>query len=213
MSFDKYDLLVVEDHYLVVEGIYRIIERVPEVQIADVAYSGEKAMELINRRDYDLFLLDIELKDMTAFELIDVIRSRQTDARIIINTMHEEIWIINQLIKANIDAIILKNSNPVHLVNAINKVLQGLPYTCPRFGSICEQLEEKKPLIKDIPTKREIEIISAMSEGLNTREISEKLNITENTVETFRKRLMQKLNAKNAVEIVTIGIRKGWIDL
>ena len=82
---------VFHNHALILEGICQILKRIPEVVVADAVTTGKEAVGLIAARDYDIYILDVGLPDMSGFELIEMIREINEDARIIINTMHEEI--------------------------------------------------------------------------------------------------------------------------
>mgnify|MGYP003211072852 FL=1 len=88
----KAELLVVDDHSLVLEGICKIVNKMPDVTVADAVTSGKRAAELIEERDYDVYILDISIPDVSGFDLITQIRELNDQARIIVNTMHEEIW-------------------------------------------------------------------------------------------------------------------------
>ncbi len=206
-------MLVVDDHSLILEGICRLVGKIPEVVVANAVTSGKEAAELIAERDYDIYILDVGLPDISGFDLITQIRELNENARIIVNTMHEEIWIVNQLAQSGVNAIILKSSTVSELVNAIRSVLQGESYTCPRFASIYEKLHRNsfEILPKEGPTRREKDVLQAVAKGLNTHEIAKLLNISENTVETFRKRLINKFDAKNAIDMVMKALAQGWI--
>ena len=211
----KAKMLVVDDHSLILDGICRIVNKIPEVLIADAVTSGKQAIELISQRDYDIYLLDVSIPDVSGFDLITQIREVNEQARIIINTMHEEIWIINRLIRSGVNAVILKTSASSELLNAIHCVLKGETYTCPRFESICQKLRDSlmhsQP--KDVPTKRELDVLQAVAKGFSTHEIAALLAISENTVETFRKRLISKFGARNAIDMVIKAVERGWLIL
>lgn len=211
----KAKMLVVDDHSLILDGICRIVNKIPEVLIADAVTSGKQAIELISQRDYDIYLLDVSIPDVSGFDLITQIREVNEQARIIINTMHEEIWIINRLIRSGVNAVILKTSASSELLNVIHCVLKGETYTCPRFESICQKLRyslmHSQP--KDVPTKRELDVLQAVAKGFSTHEIAALLAISENTVETFRKRLISKFGARNAIDMVIKAVERGWLIL
>ena len=99
----KAELLVVDDHSLILEGICKIVNKMPEVTVADAVTSGLQAAELIERRDYDIYILDVSIPDMSGFELIAKIREMNDLAKIIVNTMHEEIWMANRLVQCGIN--------------------------------------------------------------------------------------------------------------
>lgn len=211
----KAEILVVDDHYLILEGICKVVNKMPEAVIVDAVTSGKQAFELIEKRDYDVYILDVSIPDISGFDLITQIREMNEYARIIIYTMHEEIWIVNRLIQCEVNAIVLKSSVPLELVNSIRSVLQGESYTCSRFDSICRKLHCTSAILqsKDIPTRREREVLEAVAKGLNTHEIANLLHISENTVETFRKRLIRKFEAKNAIDMVVKVVSLGWVTV
>lgn len=212
---EKAEVLVVDDHSLVLEGICRVVNRMPEAVVADAVTSGIKAAELIAKRDYDIYILDVSIPDLSGFELIARIRELNEQALIIVNTMHEEVWIANRLAQSGVNAVILKASASSELAAAIRSVLQGKSYTCSRFASICRMLARHSAelLPHDLPTRRELEVLQGIAKGLSTREIAAQLSISENTVETFRKRLISKFDARNAVDMVLKAVSRGWLKL
>lgn len=210
------EILLVDDHSLILEGMCRLLERIPEVVVVDAVTSSEEAAELIAKRDYDIYILDLSFPgELSGHDLVDMIRELNEDARIIISTMHDEVWVVGKLIRQKVNGVILKSSASSELEKAVRSVLSGQPYTCPGFEAIRSRLSLSLAHIhpKDIPTKRELEVLKEVAKGFNTNEIAEKLGIKENTVETFRKRLIQKLDAKNSIEMVVKAMKKGWIGV
>lgn len=211
----KAELLVVDDHSLILEGICRVVNKMPEAIVANAVTSGKRAVELIEMRDYDAYILDISIPDMSGFELMAKIRELNEQARIVVNTMHEEIWMVNRLVQCGANAVILKASAHTELVAAIRSVLKGGTYACSRFASISQKLNAVLAglQVKNAPTRRERDVLEAVAKGLNTHEIAGLLKISENTVETFRKRLISKFGAKNAIDMVVKAVAQGWIKL
>lgn len=211
----KIEVLLIDDHALILEGIQRMLECIPEVKVADTATSGRAAARLIGLRNYDMYILGVDFSDISGFDLIEMIRKRNEVARIIVNTMHEEGWMIHKLIRQRVDGVVLKSSDAEEIVSAVRHVLRGESYACPRFTAIRQRLDGYQALAhpKDKPTPRELEVLRVVAKGYNTHEIAEELQISENTVETFRKRLMQKFSAKNAIDLVVKAIDRGWIEM
>lgn len=209
----KADVLVVDDHCLILEGICAILNTMPDVIVVDAVTSGQQASELIDMRDYDVYILDISMPEVDGFDLIKKIRELNERARIIVYTMHEEIWIVKRLAQSEVNAIVLKSSSSSELIDAVQSVLQGESYTCSRFSFINDRLHRTLADLqfKGVPTKRECDVLHAVAKGLNTRQIAELLKISDNTVETFRKRLILKFEAKNAVDLVVKAISQGFI--
>jgi len=209
-------ILLVDDHSLILQGIRRIIEQIEGISLVDAVASGTEASKLIERNFYDIYLLDIEMPDISGFDLIKQIRDRDESARIIINTMHEKSWIVNRLIKLEVNGIILKSSDARVVVEAIKNVLDNKSYCCPRFEHVRRKLRygvTAELHEDDIPTKRELDVLKAIADGNSTPRIADIMNVSENTVETYRKRLFLKFDAKNAVDLIVKAVAKGWIKI
>jgi DNA-binding NarL/FixJ family response regulator len=212
---NKMDILLVDDHSLILAGIGSIVERIPGINRVFTASSYAGAEKLIDLRPFDIYMLDIELPDGDGFDLIKRIRGRDPDARIVINTMHEQVWIVNRLVECQVDAIILKSSDATVVEKAVTAVINDRSYCCPRFEHISRQLRNGKntELPEDTPTKRELEVLKAISRGSNTAEIATQLGISVNTVETYRKQLFLKFGVRNVVELTMKAISRGWVSV
>lgn len=211
----KAEILIVDDHSLILSGICRMVEQMPEIARAWTFTSSKEALVAIGKRPFDIYMLDIELPDISGFELIKRIRSKDPYARIIINTMHEKVWIINKLIKCEVNAIILKSSDTIVVQQAIRHVMSDRSYCCPRFEHLSRKLRNcrKDELPDDVPTKRELEVLKCLSTGNSSPQIARLLGISENTVETYRKQLFLKFDARNAIDLVMKAVAKGWITI
>lgn len=209
------EILMVDDHSLILQGISRIIERIPQISKVHTAICGEQARKLIESKDFDIYMLDIELPDTSGFDLLDLIRKRNPDAQIIINTMHEQVWIINKLIKYEVDAVILKTSESSVVEQAIKSVLNGQSYCCPRFAHVSRLLKNRNrgEIRADLPTKRELDVLKSIAKGNSSAQIAKILGISENTVETHRKQLFLKFDVKNAIELIIKATAKGLISV
>lgn len=208
MTSPKAKILLVDDHTLILQGIKHVVSQMPEIEKVYTASSGAEAMLLIAMQPFDIYLLDVELPDTNGFELIETILQKHPEARILINTMHEEIWILKRLTKASISGAILKSADINELTLAIQTILKGGQYLCKRFKSILNRMQTEEQL-----TLREMEVLQAIAKGFNTREIAELLHVSNNTIETHRKSLMSKLEARNAVDLVLKAINLGIIPL
>ena len=129
--------------------------------------------------------------------------------------MHDEMWNISRLLQMKVSSVILKSSNIQEVKQAILNVLSGKQYFCDHFESLCRKLKNTDTGIfpNDVLTTREMDVLQAIADGLNTNEIAELLHLSDNTIESHRKRLMLKLNARNAVDLVIKAISKGIISL
>lgn len=212
MTSQKARILLVDDHTLILQGIKHVVSQMPEIEKVYTASSGAEAMLLIDIQPFDIYLLDVELPDTNGFELIDKILQKHPEARILVNTMHEEIWILKRLTKASISGAILKSADINELTLAIQTILKEGQYLCKRFKTILNRMQTEEQ-IKEQLTLREMEVLQAIAKGFNTREIADLLHVSNNTIETHRKSLMSKLEARNAVDLVLKAINLGIIPL
>lgn len=211
---ERIHLLLVDDHDLVLQGMKRIVEySIPEIQTVCTASSGKEALKLIDSQRFDLFLLDIELPDMSGMNLIDHIRHKQPHARILVNTMHEEIWYVRNLLQYQLDAILFKSIETHQIVEAIRSTLEGKTFFCPYVERIRMQLKNSEENRKHELSLRELDVLKRLSEGKNTQEIAQELCLSTHTVDTHRRHLLEKLNARNVVDLVMKSIAQGIIPI
>lgn len=204
----KHQLLLVDDHPVILAGIKNIIQSFTEIDRIYTANNGEKALEQLSLHAINICIIDIELPDMSGFDLIERIRLLYPHIRIIIETMHNEIWSIRRMIETDADAIVLKQSDPEELHQAVCAVLEGEKYYC-RY--VQQYQKEKQPGSDKDLSKRELEVLKYIAKGMKSNEIAETLYISVNTVEFHRKQIMVKLDARNVSDMISKGIEKGLL--
>ena len=215
MKDRKHGVLLVDDHALILQGIKFIVESMPEIGEVCTASSAAEAIALIKNKSFCVCLLDIELPDLSGFELLEIIKDKCPDSRIIVNTMHEETWIVKKLLQIGVDGVILKSSDTDEIKNALESVLKGEKYFCNEFNKIRKRLRFSidTPDYQSLLTNREMDVLKGIYSGMQTKEIAEMLHVSVNTVETHRKSLFLKFEVSNAVELVLKAINNGIIHL
>ena len=207
-------ILLVDDHDLVLQGLKRIVEcSLPEIKTVCTASSGREALLLIASQCFNLFLLDMELPDLSGLEIISRIREKDPQARIIVNTMHEEIWFIRNLIQCDVDSILFKSVDSNKIVEAIRCVLDGGTYYCTNAEQVRNQMMRSDEGRREELTQRELDVLKCISEGNNTQEIAQDLCVSTNTVDTHRRHLLDKLDAKNVADLIMTAISRGIIPI
>ena len=207
-------ILLVDDHDLVLQGLKRIVEcSLPEIKNVCTASSGQEALHLIASQRFNLFVLDMELPDISGMDIIVRIREKDPQARIIVNTMHEEIWFIKNLIQCSVDGILLKSIDSTKIAEAIRRVLDGETYYCPYAEHVRAQMKRSDEGRREELTLRELDVLKRISEGKNTQEIAQELCVSTNTVDTHRRHLMDKLDARNVADLIMTAISKGIIPI
>ena len=207
-------ILLVDDHDLVLQGLKRIVEcSLPEIKNVCTASSGQEALLLIASQRFNLFVLDMELPDISGMDIIVRIREKDPQARIIVNAMHEEIWFIKNLIQCSVDGILLKSIDSTKIAEAIRRVLDGETYYCPYAEHVRAQMKRSDEGRREELTLRELDVLKRISEGKNTQEIAQELCVSTNTVDTHRRHLMDKLDARNVADLIMTAISKGIIPI
>lgn len=206
-KFEGLSVAIIDDHELVLEGFRSFLVR---HNITDVeAFS--KAQPLLDRiasHPFSVYIVDVELSDIEITELIDRIRDLQPEAKIIINTMHEEMWVVNKMTEKKVDGVMYKSGGLDQLLEAIAAVTSGHQYFCKKFQRSQRNLQVQNQTISD----RELEVLIYIAKGYSTKEIATSLFISENTVENHRKSLFRKLQAHNMADLIIKAIANGYIN-
>lgn len=206
MKGESYRILAVDDHPVVLEGIRLVVTRIEGVQCAGLTNITDLKLTLSNE-DYDMYILDLEFPDTDGFCVINAIRDAKPESRIMIYTMHEEPWVLAKLLDLEIDGVISKNAGIEELCKAVNVIKNGGSYFNQAFLDLTKKRKMAVPSKGNIfeLSEREIEVLRYLSEGMSTNQIAGAMFLSKNTIQTYRKRLMAKLKAKNVAELVMKG--------
>lgn len=210
------NVAIVDDHPLVLEGLKSLLLQTEGIEHIYTAQTGSQLGSLLALHSIHLYIIDLDLPDIDGFELIHQIKQKSPEAKIIVSTMHEEIWIVNKLKHPDIDAVVFKSSAGEYIQKALQTVLKGKKYYCPQFQKLYKEKDKighTPDTLDSDPTIRELDVLKAIAKGMNTHEISECLFISENTVEWHRKNLMVKFGAKNATDLVIKALSKGYLSI
>jgi len=200
----KYNLLIVDDHQLIIDGLTGILK--DESIIADIysASNGEEAIESISRNPVDCVLMDISMPKTNGHEATRIIKQQRPDIKIIVVSMFSDASVVIKLLKAGADAFIVKNTGKDEVLRAIDKVMNNERYVSNELNlNLYQHLGTNRfNQSKTNLTPREVEIVRHISNGLTNHEIADKLFISASTVDTHRKNILAKLELKNTAALV-----------
>lgn len=205
-------VLVVDAHQMMIDGIKAMLSFDDTIEVIGEALNGEDAIRLLESKEPDVITLDIEMPGMNGIETAKEIIKSRNKVKILIVTRHNNRDLITQLMKIGVSGYILKNKGQEELFMGIHNVYNNQPH----FGlevltMVASRSEHTTP---DTPlTDREKEILIYIAEGFTTKEIAEKLYISQPTVNTHRRNLLQKLGFPNDKHLVRYAIRKGFVKL
>lgn len=211
-DFGKYKLedisvAIIDDHEVVLEGFRSFIVK-NGISHVEAFSKVQPLLDRIHSHPFNVYIVDVELPDMDASELIDAIRAQHPDAKIIINTMHEEMWVVSKMTEKKVDGVMYKSAHLDQLLEAIKAVLSGRQFFCTKFKKSQNKIQTQNTLL----TRREQEVLIQIAKGLSTKEMSSALFISENTVETHRQNIFSKLKAHNMAELIIKAIAAGYIE-
>lgn len=208
-------VVVVDDHALVREGLCRLLDSESDIRVLAQAGTGREAVELCERLKPNVLILDYGLPDMDGLEATTAITPLGTGTRILILTMYANEEYAIRVIRAGAAGFIVKGESPRELLAAVRKVGRGRSYISSavlekmidRMGD--SQVEAPEAALSD----REIQVLVKLATGATTREVSEELHLSISTVETYRGRILEKLNLRNNSDLTRFAIRRRLIDL
>lgn len=207
MAISDLKILLVDDHEIVLRGMRHLIEDILGSEChVDGAMTAKDARALASSRHYDLCLLDVELPDSQGITLLHEIRKKCHGIKIIVNTIHEEIWIIKDFFDAGVEGILFKDVLSSEIATAITRVADGDTYFCKRAEQLRRVLDTC-----ELPTPKELEVLRLIASGKRTDDIAAIMGLTSNTIETHRRHLLSKLHARNSAELVLNAVTYGLL--
>ncbi|TXE11194.1 response regulator [Algoriphagus aquimarinus] len=197
----KYQILLVDDHKILLEGTQSLLSGLENYEVAATASSGKEAIDLLKTKDFDILVTDYELPDFSGLEIIRLAHSINPDIKVIVLSMHDDPSVVKELLKENIDSFVLKNDAHSSLMRALDKVTSGKKYFSDEISEILVR-QINSPTEKSDLSPRETEIIKLIARDFSTKQIAEVLFISEKTVETHRKNILRKTDCSSLVSLV-----------
>jgi DNA-binding NarL/FixJ family response regulator len=210
---------IVDDQRLFTRGLSGLVEMLPGVEVAGVAYDGEEAVALCREEEPDVVLMDISMPKMDGIAATREIRDLLPQTAVVILTGHEEDEHVFEGIKAGAQGYLLKDSEPEDLSRAIHSVYAGNTIIAPDLAQkMLNTFEENRSsgsahLAPPPLTERELEVIRALARGMSDRQIAHSLGISEKTVRNHTSNIYRKLHIFDRTQAVIYAVREGVIDV
>ncbi len=209
---NKTKILIADDHTILRDGIVSLLRSEPSFTVAGTASNGYEVMELVNRQEVDVCLLDINMPGLDGMETAKWLKEKKPGIRLIMLTTYDDREIISELVHIGVNGYLLKNSDKQELVEAVQKVMKGRHYFSGEVEKIIlEGLTEKKQSEVIPLTDRELEVVQLLAKEYTNDRIAAELNISYRTVETHRKNIMQKTKAHNLAGLLKYAYSRGLL--
>ncbi len=201
-------VLSVDDHPLLREGIAALIGNQSDMQLIGEASNGREAVEQFRKHHPDITLMDLQMPEMSGIDAISAIRGEFPDARIIVLTTHAGDFQVSRAFKAGARGYLLKGMLRQELLETIRAVHAGQKRLSAEVAA-----EIAEHAADNVLTPREMDVLRSIAEGNSNKEIAGKLSLTEETVKGHVKNILAKLGVNDRTHAVTIGLKRGIIDL
>jgi DNA-binding NarL/FixJ family response regulator len=201
-------VLCVDDHPLFREGVATLLETQADMELVAEAVNGREAVELFRKHRPDVTLMDLQIPEISGIDAISAIRGEFCEARVIVLTTHAGDVQVTRALRAGARAYLLKGLLRKELIETIRAVHAGQKRLTPEVAA---QIAEHA--LDEGLTPREIDVLRIVAGGNSNKEIAVRLSISEETVKGYLKNILAKLSANDRTHAVTIGLRRGIIDL
>ena len=200
-------ILIVDDHAVIRDGLAVLINDESDLEVCGEAADVVDALQAISETDPDVAIIDVSLETGSGIELVKEVKARFPSVRMLVWSMFDESLYAERAIKAGALGYIDKKNVRDNIIDAIRTVLEGSVYLSAEYSSKVinrlrrgESVEAKLPT--EVLTDRELEAYTLIGNGLNTAEIAERMELTVSTVETYRSRIKEKLELRNASQLI-----------
>jgi len=200
-------VLIVEDHPLVAEGLKSILSNSDEFAIHGLAVNGAVFKQLFETFKTGVILMDIRLPDTSGIELCRHAVASGRPIKVIALTTFNQQYLIKEMLDAGAISYLLKNATPDEIREAIRLAWQNQPMFSKLVKQQINQLSDKTIVL----SKREIEVLCLIAQGLTNTEIAEKLFISQLTVDSHRKNLLLKTGSKNSAALIKFAVDEGYV--
>ena len=207
-------ILIADDHALIREGLKKILKAAQDISVVSEAQNAREVMEEVKKQELDVVILDISLPGKSGLELLKDLKQDYPALPILILSMHPEDRFAVRALKAGAAGYVTKESAVEELVKAIRKVVHGRKYVSPALAEkLAFDLETDtgKPPHENL-SDREYQVMCLIAVGKSVREIAGELFLSISTVNTYRGRILEKMNMKTDAELIRYAVQNQLID-
>ncbi len=211
------NIIIADDHSMVREGIKQILELDGDIVVNGEAGDGKQCIELLDKVSTDVLLLDINMPNMNGLKVLQHLREKKKNIKVLILTIHNEVEYLVRAVEIGVDGYVLKDSDSSVLKKAIFCLHRGDTFIQPELTPMLkERMEEKNAFsssFDDDLTRREIEVLKLLAEGLFNKEIAYTLDISEKTVKNHVSNIFKKINVSDRTQAAVYAIKNNFVDI
>ncbi len=211
------NILLVDDHSLMREGLRYIIDQNPDLKVVGEAGNGREAVELVRLLAPDVVLMDISMPEMNGIEATRSIQTFNLSTRVVALSIHTDRQFVLEAIRAGVVGFLPKNCSAQELFDAVSCAVQDKFYFAdPQCALYAQEFQDEPAKVEkrdQALTNREREVLQLIAEGYNTKEVAFALGLSVKTIEFHRQHIMKKLSVNNLADLTKYAVRTGIITL
>jgi DNA-binding NarL/FixJ family response regulator len=210
---DKFNIVIADQHYLVVEGLRSILACEPRFNLVGTASVKAELREIFTRESVDLLIMDPFSIGFTAVSDLLFVRKNQPECRLMVVTDKTDKPRILEVLEMGVCSYITKTCEKEEILDAIAAVERGEKFYCHKILDVVMEHESGCNCDAAVLTRRELEIVQRICEGFKTQEIAQQLNLSVHTINTHRKKVLRKLGVRTPNELIRYAIGMSMVEL
>ena len=212
----KTKVMITDDHSLIREGIRQLLEFDGSIEVIGEASNGVECLEKLKILSPDVLLLDINMPEMNGIDVLKQLKETESDVKVLILTVHNELEYLLKAIDIGVDGYILKDSESSELKKAIDIICKGENYIQPSLIPALNNQLANRDIDRDkidLLTSREYEVLIQVANGMSNKEIATNLNISERTVKNHISNIFKKIDVSDRTQAAVFAIKNNIIKL
>ncbi|NLL89980.1 MAG: response regulator transcription factor [Dehalococcoidales bacterium] len=207
-------VLITDDHPIVRQGLKQLLRETFDSIIVDEAANGAEALDKINNEQYDIVLLDIAMPGMNGLEVLKEIRKFNKTLPVLIISIYPEDQYAMRCLKAGASGYLTKDTASDELTLAVERILSGKKYVSPTLADkLASHLNKGAPkLPHELLSDREDQVMRYIASGKTATEIAAELNLSVKTINTYRNRILKKMQLKNSAELIRYAVQNQLLN-
>ena len=207
-------ILLADDHTVVREGVKRILQDVPDLEVVGEATNGQEVLASAEQHTWDVILLDISLSGKNGLETLKQLRRKQTDLPVLMFSIHPEEQYAVRALKAGASGYLTKGCEPNELIEALRKVAHGGKYISATLAErlVDEVSMDSSKLPHELLSDREYQVLCMLASGKSATDIANILSLSVKTISTHRARILRKMQMRTNAELIHYALQQGLID-
>lgn len=216
MKMNVINIMIADDHSMIREGLKQLLELESNFRVIEEACDGVDCLEKLTKVMPDILLLDINMPNMNGLEVLQKIRERNMNIKVLVLTVHNEVEYLLKAVDIGVNGYVLKDSESVELKKAILSVIEGEDYIQPSLIPVLNSKmidRDRDTVLIDELTRRESEVLKLLAVGKYNKEIAEELKISERTVKNHVSNIFKKIHVTDRTQAAVFAIRNNLITI